>query len=160
MNKKNSWLDVILLGLFILTGVSAFGAGAWETVHNVAGLLMLIGGLMHIACHWGYIKVAVIRAPKNPRKRVRIIRLSHIALLIIFSVCSMTGLMASLTTEITSGSLLLAQGTWSDLHWLTGVLMFPIMLVHLALYWKRMTSAARRHLQTSADEQQIADQHV
>ena len=55
--------------------------------------------------------------------------------------------------------LLLSLRAWSGLHRLSGMMMFLIMLIHLAQHWKWIVSAIRRCLEIEASKrQQQSDQ--
>jgi hypothetical protein len=49
---------------------------------------------------------------------------------------------------------LLSLRAWSGLHRLSGMMMFLIMLIHLAQHWKWIVSATRRCLEIEASKRQ------
>ena len=174
-NKFNFWFDVVLFVFFLVTMVSLFGTKRTEAldqepfvlqtrivVHSVAGALMLIGSAVHIALHWEWIKAVVIRSPRKLAKRVRAKRGIDIWLFVSSILCGVTGLMALLMQcpepvegwGIIPNPFVLSLRAWSGLHRLTGMMMFLIMLVHLAQHWKWIVSATRRRLETGASKRQ------
>ena len=142
-------------------------------VHSVAGALMLIGSAVHIALHWEWIQAVVIRSPRKLAKRVRAKRGIDIWLFVFAILCGVTGVMALLMQcpepvegpvlsmvegrEIIPNPFVLSLRAWSGLHRLTGMMMFLIMLVHLAQHWKWIVSTTRRRLETGASKRQRFD---
>ena len=65
--KKNFWLDVILLALFMVTILSLAGhhSAIGIMVHSVAGALMILGSVMHLVWHWDWIKANILHYPKD-----------------------------------------------------------------------------------------------
>jgi hypothetical protein len=179
-NKFNFWFDVLLFVFFLVTMVSLFGGErayvldqkpfilqTRVVVHSVAGALMLIGSAVHIALHWEWIKTVVIRSPRRLAKRVRAKRGIDIWLFVSSVLCGVTGLMALLMQcpepvegrGIIPSPFLLSLRAWSGLHRLSGMMMFLIILVHLAQHWKWIVSATRRCLEIEASRrQQQSDQ--
>ena len=44
--------------------------GTWQTLHLYAGLVMIVGGLLHLALHWGWMtRVAKSMLPGAERRR-------------------------------------------------------------------------------------------
>jgi hypothetical protein len=182
-NELNFWFDVVLFVLFLVTIISLFGTKRTDAldqepfilqtrvvVHSVAGALMLIGSAVHIALHWEWIQAVVIRSPRKLAKRVRAKRGIDIWLFVFAILCGVTGVMALLMQcpEPVEGPVLsLVEGrgiipnpvvlslrAWSGLHRLTGMMMFLIMLVHLAQHWKWIVSTTRRRLEIGASKRQ------
>jgi hypothetical protein len=158
-SKLNFWLDVILFVSFFITIASLVGGGrrgAVDTntpiqqtrvmVHYVAGSLMLLGSALHIALHWEWVKAVVIRAPRKLAGRVRTNRGIDIVLFLLFTLCGVTGWVVWPVAEIIPGPFRLSLKDWSDVHRLTGMIMFLILVFHLVLHWKWVLATARRYL--------------
>jgi hypothetical protein len=62
--------------------------------------------------------------------------------------------MALLMQGFLPNPFVLSLRAWSGLHRLTGMVMFLIMLVHLAQHWKWIVSATRHCLETGASKRQ------
>jgi hypothetical protein len=162
-SKLNFWLDVILFVSFLITIASLPGGGrrgAVDTttpiqqtrvmVHYVAGTLMLVGSALHIALHWEWIKVVILRSPRNLARRVAINRGIDIVLFLLFALCGFTGWAVWPVAEIIPGPSWLSLKDWSDMHRLTGMIMFLILVLHLVLHWKWILSTTRRYLKPVA----------
>lgn len=54
----NVWLDIALLVLFVLTGVTAY---IDKQLHEMLGMGMLVAVLLHIGMHWSWIKAICMR---------------------------------------------------------------------------------------------------
>jgi hypothetical protein len=162
-SKLNFWLDVILFVSFFITIASLFGGGRRGAVdpnmpiqqtrliaHYVAGTLMLLGSALHIALHWEWVKVVILRSPRKLARRVRTNRGIDIVLFLLFALCGLTGWVVWPVAEIIPGPFRLSLKDWSDMHRLTGMIMFLILVLHLALHWKWILCTARRYLKPVA----------
>jgi len=169
-NKLNFWFDVVLFVFFLVTIVSLFGTERAEAldqepfilqtrvvVHSAAGALMLIGSAVHIALHWEWIQAVVIPSPRKLTKRVRAKRGIDIWLFVFAILCGVTGVMALLMQGFLPNPFVLSLRAWSGLHRLTGMMMFLIMLVHLAQHWKWIVSTTQRRLEIGASKRQRFD---
>jgi cytochrome b subunit of formate dehydrogenase len=177
-NKLNFWFDVVLFVFFLVTIVSLFGTERADAlrfrsgqaldqepfilqtrvvVHSAAGALMLIGSAVHIASHWEWITAVVIPSPRKLAKRVRAKRGIDIWLFVFAILCSVTGVMALLMQGFLPNPFVFSLRAWSGLHRLTGMMMFLIMLVHLAQHWKWIVSTTQRRLEIGASKRQRFD---
>jgi len=144
--KKNFWLDVILLALFMVTILSLAGhhSAIGIMVHSVAGALMILGSVMHLVWHWDWIKANILHYPKDIGKACRAYRRADLPLLILFALCGLSGLMLCLLDLLSLPYLTLFREGWSHLHALSGLFMFVLMLLHVGQHWKWLVCMARK----------------
>ena len=109
-NKRNFWLDLVLLALFVLTVGSIFAGGQiWARIHYIAGTLMLLGSIIHLVWHWSWIKAKVLHYPQNVNKETRANRRINIALFIFFFLCGVSGLIVWFMEIADIGRLILSD---------------------------------------------------
>lgn len=144
--KRNFWLDIFLLALFILTIVSLAGhhSTAGIMVHALAGALLSLGSLVHIFWHWGWIKTFILRYPRNIGKAHHANRRIDLPLFILFALCGGSGLAAGLMELTSVTHLILFREGWSHLHGLSGLLMFVLVLLHLGHHVKWLVRMTRK----------------
>jgi cytochrome c biogenesis factor len=137
-HKFNFVFDTILAILFVLTVISAF-SGQAETVHNIAGIVLLTGIAVHLVLHWRYV-AATVRKPKNPSQRVRIVLGCTL-----FAVCGLSALVSVMMGDVLPDPFVFSLDTWRSLHRWSGRLMAIFTLVHIVLHAKWFISAFRRY---------------
>ncbi|MBN1993014.1 MAG: hypothetical protein JW953_09950 [Anaerolineae bacterium] len=144
--KKNFWLDIILLVLFIVTIVSP--AGHHSTVglmiHSVAGAIMILGSLVHVAWHWDWVKANILRYPRVPGRAVLANRRIDLLLLVLLVLCGGSGLLVWVMDLTSLNQVIFLQRHWAGLHRLTGMAMFLLMGPHLAHHAKWLVCMARK----------------
>jgi hypothetical protein len=145
MNRKNFWLDVGLMALFVLTILSLFLDGrVWRTLHYGAGTLMIIGSMWHLRWHWSWIKTNVLRYPRNVNRPARVNRRVNIGLFALFALSGVSGLVIWLMELIDLSHLVLPFSGWYHGHTITGLLMFLLLLVHLVYHRKWLVGMVKR----------------
>ena len=144
--KRNFWLDIVLLVLFIVIVASLPGhhTAGWATVHAIAGTLMILGSLVHVAWHWPWLKANFLRYPRNPGRVVRANRRIDIPLLVLFIPCGVSGLLVWLMDLTSATYIILLREGWSHLHHLTGLLILLLMLLHSGRHLKWLVCMARK----------------
>ena len=147
-NKKNFWLDIVLLALFVLIVVSLAGEGnpMWARVHYIAGILMILGSVIHLVWHWQWIKKNVLRFPRQINKVTRANRRIDIPLFILFLLCGVSGLAMWVMEIMDQGHFIVVLTEWADLHRMMGMLMSLIMVPHLGYHLKWLVCMARKSL--------------
>ena len=144
--KRNFWLDIILLVLFVLTIVSLLGhhTAGGIMVHSITGALMILGLLVHVGWHWHWIKANILRYPRNSGRVVRANRRIDMPLLVLFILCGVSGLLVWLMDLTSATHIILLREGWSHLHHLAGLLMLVLMLLHLGHHLKWLVCMARK----------------
>jgi len=144
--KKNFWLDIILLALFVLSVVSLADEDnrAWIMAHYVTGALMILGSVVHVMWHWDWIKVHILRCPQDMGKTNRANRRIDIPLLALFALCGVSGLLVWLMELTALNHVVLLLRHWASLHRLSGTFMFVFMLPHLGYHWKWLVCMTRK----------------
>jgi hypothetical protein len=151
--KKNFWLDVILLLLFTTTVGSLLGhhTAGGIMVHSIAGALMILGSLVHVAWHWDRIKANILSTSRTPGraqppsgKTVRANRRIDLLLMALFVLCGVSGLLGQVMALIPiTHSFLLREGL-SHLHSLSGTLMLLLTVPHVRHHAKWLACMARK----------------
>jgi len=147
-NKINHWLNLILglsflfmlLSLFIgdpIRSISAEAAIAWEIIHSIIGMLMVIGSIIHLVLYRKRIKRMIFGAktPNGKRTPSLATRINNALLLTLWVPCAISGIGALLAEE---GSRAL-DGT----HRLSGTILFIVVCVHVFQHRKWYAWALR-----------------
>jgi hypothetical protein len=151
MNKKkiNFWLDVTLFVLFVTTtftglityGVSVEGGQGpnrdmWvtlgdsiSTVHTANALALILGSVIHIGLHWGWIKNAAKRFFRKEGKQIRGSAILNSLLFGSFLLSVITGL----------------AGT-NSVHIPSSLTMAVILLIHLLGHMKWIAASIKYHV--------------
>ena len=179
-NKINLWLDATIFLAFTITAITGLmlwllipgGQGngqslfweltrrQWVDVHNWAGLVMLLGIIIHLILHWPWINCALDRFWGKLARQARINFSLDMILFSTFLVTSLSGLVAWL---ILPGSGYqggrnpfynatfygLTRHQWNDIHLWVSLAMISIILVHLALHWRWIVCTTRRYAQAN-----------
>ena len=178
--RLNFWFDVTIFIAFLITAATGLllwlvipgGGGSgwfiflgltrreWVTLHNWAGLTMLIGATIHLTLHWPWITCVVSRFFGKLVRQARINFSLSSLMLVAFFLTSLSGLIAWLI--LPSGGyrggrnpfyhatlLGLTRHDWNDLHLWAGLAMIAILTIHLALHWQWIVCTAHRYAQTA-----------
>jgi hypothetical protein len=159
MNRKNFWLDVALCVLLALTVVSLFMEGQLGRVlHYGAGTLMIAGSVWHLLWHWSWIKANVLRYPREVNGSARANRRINIGLFAFFTLSGVSGLVIWLMEIADLSRFIVPFSVWYRGHELTGLLMFLVMVLHLAYHWKWLAAMTRRMLVADTGKPKLSDQ--
>ena len=67
----NFWFDLVLLALFVLTGITAY---VDKQLHEIVGIMMTVAVLVHLGLHWSWITAMLSRMRKvKPAMRLKVI---------------------------------------------------------------------------------------
>ncbi len=145
-SKRNFWFNLLLLGLFALTIASLTGhhSAGGIMIHSIAGVLLILGLLVHVAWHWSWIKANILYYPRDVGQTCRANRRIDLPLLVLFALCGVSGLAMGLMDLTQATHLILLREGWSHLHHLAGILMFPLMLLHLGYHLRWLACMARK----------------
>jgi hypothetical protein len=149
---------MVLSILFSITLFSLFGGDdqaekvAQNTVHIVAGSLMLIGSAVHLGTNWDWVKAVFSRPANSFKKRLRQNRHTDLGLFISGLICAFTGILWLLLLGANPNIL----ERWYNLHTMSGIFMIVLLGIHLLLHWGWMVNTARQlrsHQPPKGDEQ-------
>jgi len=136
-------LDILLAILLLATILPLFGGA--DAIHCAAGIFMLIGCSIHLACHGRWIRAVVLEPPKNSTPTLRRQRRLFICMLISGLLCGLSGLVSlPLIIEPFHGFLPLLC-CLTPIHATSGLAFFSLNVYHLVLHRNQF----RRNLATS-----------
>jgi hypothetical protein len=169
--KRNFWLDIMLLALFIVTAVSLLGhhSAGGIIVHSIAGALMILGSLVHIVWHWDWIKANILRSPRAPGraqppsgKTTRASRRIDLLLIVLFALCGVSGLLGQVMAlaPVTQPHAFLLREGLSHLHSLSGALMLLLIVPHVRHHAKWLACMARKCFAPAKPMQPAIDSEV
>jgi hypothetical protein len=143
MNKKNLFLDLGILGLFLIimepsiTGIS---------LHEWIGVAFAGTIIVHLLLHWKWI-VTVGR--KFFKKLLHVSRLKFMVdslLFIAFTTVMMSGIMISRNISSTLGIQMVSSPVWRMLHSASANGTLILVGLHFALNWSWVVSMVKRHV--------------
>ncbi len=144
--KRNFWLAIILLALFIVTVMSLLGhhTAVGMAVHSFAGTLLVLGSLVHVTWHWDWIKANILSNPRDPGKTIRANRRIDQPLLVLFALCGASGLLGQAMGLMPVAHGFILRGGWRCLHGLSGALMLLLIVPHVGHHVKWLMCMARK----------------
>jgi len=137
-----------------------FGRRTWDDVHMWGGVLMIAAVAVHLATHWGWVKMMTRRVANAMRSqgsklsRGAIINvIVDLAIAISFLLTSVSGLYFLFVPS--GGSLLAANAnwdpsflvsrtTWDLIHTWAGATMIIAAVLHLAIHWRWIKNVTSR----------------
>jgi len=156
--EHNFWLDVIIFVAFLITTITGiilwlviphlldsiflgFSRRVWVAAHICCGAAGLAGIIIHIVWHWGWLR-ALRRCPlREMPEKLRANRIVDRVMWIIFITTNGFGAIA---WALHFGSDLYIVGAPDRLHVIFGVAWTILMIVHLVLHSKWISSTTRR----------------
>ena len=158
--EHNFWLDAILFAAILITTITGiilwfviphilefvflgFSRSVWVAAHISFGAVVLAGIVLHIARHWGWLK-ALRRRPLSrlPEK----VRANRVVDRIMWIAYIATNLFGAIAWALHLGDDIYIVSVPDRLHAVFGVAWTILMIVHLALHWKWIASAAQRYI--------------
>ena len=157
--KYNFWLDVTIYIVFLLTILTGFilwlviphkldivflgiSRSLWITTHVCFGLVGFAGVVIHIVWHWGWLKALRGRPLGGLKKKLRANRVVNRIMWIAYIATNVFGGLAwVLHLEVNSYIVRVPD----RLHVVFGVMWTILLIVHLVLHWKWITSTTRRY---------------
>ena len=140
---RNLFVDLAIAAGF-LTALQPHFTGM--TIHEWLGISLGGAFLLHILLHWRWLYATTSRFFKKLARQSRINFILNLALLIDFTIITLSGILIS--EEVLP--LLGLEGShdmvWKSLHTTSADLAIWIVGLHIALHWKWVLSAARKYL--------------
>jgi hypothetical protein len=120
------WLNIILLILFVVTMLSL---PVRDAIHCVGGTFLLIGCGVHLALHKRWIKVMILKSPKNVTPTLRRQSWLFWGLLLSGFLCGLSGVVAL------PFDFFLPLHRWGTrIHVFSGMVFFSFNCYHLVLH--------------------------
>lgn len=146
-NKKNFWLDMAMLIIFV---VIIFTANSWLWLHVTAGLILSICLIFHIVRHWWWFG-ELFRTGRGKSGKVPRNRAINIGLLIVSALTIMSGIMTyAKSGNLAAGSTLAhtsqlwnSYPIWRRLHEAGVMVMLALVVGHFTIHWNWLVSVAR-----------------
>ena len=129
--KINFWVD---LGLFVLILLTIAFAFIDIPTHKWFGYGMLAAVAVHLALHWAWIKAIGQRFLKKMPLQMRIKAIIDMAMLIVFLLLTMSGVIVSL----------IYAPNITHFHNICFYILTALLLLHLTLSWKWIAAQAKR----------------
>ncbi len=156
--EHNFWLDVIIFVAFLITTITGiilwlviphlleciflgFSRRVWVAAHICFGAAGLAGIVIHIVWHWGWLNALRRRPLREMPQKLRANRIVNRVMWITFIATNVFGVIA---WALHFGNDLYIVGVPERLHVVFGVAWTMLMMVHLALHSKWISSATRR----------------
>ncbi len=174
--KSNLWLDITIFVAFLITSLTGFlfwlvlpeGQGSrmyffgglskesWTTIHNWAGVVMLIGAMLHILLHWKWILNVGKRYLSKLAKQARINFSLNSLLFLSFVLVNLSGLVIWLilgeggyqggrNPGFNAVLLGLGRHEWNDLHLYSGLAITSVLFIHVVIHLKWILFSLKRY---------------
>lgn len=157
--ERNFWLNLTMFiallittatGLFLwlmiphVVNVSFLGLArkVWVTIHICSGFVILGGVVIHIVWHWQWLKALRGRPLSKMPEKVRANRVVNRLVWITFITANVFGVIAWI---IHFGDGPYVVNMADRLHVVTANVWLVILIIHLALHWRWIVSAAQRY---------------
>jgi len=115
-----------------------FERHTWSDLHTWTGVAMIVAAVVHLAIHWGWVKMMVKRVVNAIRTRgaglskgARLNVAVNLVVAVSFVLVSLSGLYFLLWPAGGDG-----QTVWDMIHTWSGVVMIAAAAVHLAIHWR------------------------
>ncbi len=62
---------LLLLVLLVVTGLAGYKTtelDLWRELHEISGILFLIGGFLHLILNWGWVRASYLKKKKSAKK--------------------------------------------------------------------------------------------
>ena len=158
--KYNFWLDVTIYIVFLITILTGFilwlviphkldivflgiSRSVWITTHICFGLVGLAGVVIHIVWHWDWLKALRGRPMGGLQKKLRANRVVD---RIMWFAYIATNVFGGLAWALHLGVDTYIVRVPDRLHVVFGVMWTILLIVHLVLHWKWITSTTRRYI--------------
>ncbi len=116
------------------------------TIHEWLGISLGGAFLLHILLHWRWLYATTSRFFKKLARQSRINFVLNLALLIDFTIITLSGILISEEVLPLLGLAGSQDMAWKSLHTISADLAVWIVGLHIALHWKWVLSATRKYL--------------
>ena len=140
--RLDFWFDGVLLVAYTLVYSLGFTGLA---IHEWLGLGIGLALLLHLTLHWDWV-VRTTRKLFVRGGRDRGIWLLNLALLVVMTLCVLSGVLISRVALYQLGISVDAGPFWTNVHDTTSKLTLILVSVHVAVRWRWIVSVARRLL--------------
>ena len=138
----------LLVDLAIVTGflISLQPHFTGMTIHEWLGISLAGAFLLHILLHWRWLYATTSRFFKKLARQARINFILNLALLIDFTLITLTGFFISEEALPLLGLQGSQEMAWKWLHTASAELSIWIVGLHIALHWKWVVNAVKKYL--------------
>ena len=140
--RLDFWFDGVLLVAYTLVYSLGFTGLA---VHEWLGLGIGLALLLHLTLHWDWVARTTSRMFARGG-RDRGIWLLNLALLVVMTLCVLSGVLVSRVALYQLGISVHPGPFWSSMHGTTAKLTLILASVHVAVRWRWIVSVGRRLL--------------
>ena len=138
--KKALIADAVVLVIYALAANPAISG---VSIHEWLGLGALLVVIVHTAMHFDHI-IETFRAPTN-RRGIRLAKaVLDVALVLVFALCAVSGVMVSGTLLQTFGFYAEGYYFWDPLHAASAKILLAMLLVHVVANWKLIAAGLRK----------------
>jgi hypothetical protein len=158
--KRNFWLDVTVFVALLITTITGFilslviphkldivflgfFRSVWAVAHIYSGVVGLVGIVIHIVRHWGWLKALRGRPLCRMPEKLRTNRVVDRLMWITYIVMNVFG---ALAWALHFGGGIFIVRVPDRLHVVFGVAWTILTIMHLALHWKWITSTFQRYI--------------
>jgi hypothetical protein len=141
------WLDLVLLVAFALDYSFQFTG---LSIHEWIGLGFGVALLLHITLHWAWVLRTTRRVFGRLAGRERIRWFVDLALLLVMTLCVVSGILISRSALPALGITPLAGAFWTGLHTTSADITVALVGLHVALSWRWGLTVGRRILRRRA----------
>lgn len=141
-----------------------FGRHTWDDLHTWGGVLMIAAVVVHLAIHWGWVKMMSKRIANAMRSQgsklsrgAKINVAVDLAIAISFLLCAVSGIAFLLAPSdgFQGGAnanwdrgFLLTRTTWDVVHTWSGAVLIISAVIHLAIHWRWVKNVTLRFFQS------------
>ena len=141
-----------------------FGRHTWDDLHTWGGVLMIAAVVVHLAIHWGWVKMMSKRIANTMQSRgsklskgAKINVAVDLAIAISFLLCAVSGITFLLAPAggFQSGAnpnwdpgFLFSRTTWDMIHTWSGVALIVSAVIHLAIHWRWVKNVTLKFFQS------------
>ena len=140
--RLDFWFDGVLLVAYTLAYSLGFTGLA---IHEWLGLGIGLALLLHLTLHWDWV-VRTTRKLFARGGRDRGIWLLNLALLVVMTLCVLSGVLISQVALYQLGISVHTGPFWTNVHDTTSKLTLILVSVHVAVRWRWIVSVGRRLL--------------
>ena len=140
--RLDFWFDAVLLVAYTLAYSLGFTGLA---IHEWLGLGIGLALLLHLTLHWDWVVRTTVKLFARGG-RDRGIWLLNLALLVVMTLCVLSGVLISQVALYQLGISVHPGPFWTNMHDTTSKLTLILASVHVAVRWRWIASVARRLL--------------